>query len=280
MTYEEIIQLFETICNDHYQVNEFSTSPDLTDLEVGNKGNQEPAVYPYVFLQPVPSRLEKGSMVYSFNMIVMDRVKRDQDKEVNTISDMIQIGQDIIAYFNLKVPRPDALIQLPTPITPFVEKFDGVVSGATFQINVQTPFNLNMCIAPYKTQAPTPPEPVEPCIDILNLGKYDETYTAQAEYGYLEYDSVANTMTARTGAAPDGINYKYYIWDDDPDRVFAAIYDKDTGEPYCVIPGCGPYNRYFFSFNFWTGAYDANDYIGGFSIPVTGGEFELTYPNC
>ena len=151
MTYEEIIQLFETVCNDHYQVNEFSTSPDLTDLEVGSKGNQEPAVYPYVFLLPTTSRLEKGSMIYSFNMIVMDRVKRDMDKETNTISDMIQIGQDIIAYFNFKVPRPDALIQLPVNVTPFVEKFDGVVSGATFTVNVQTPFALDMCIAPYKT---------------------------------------------------------------------------------------------------------------------------------
>ena len=84
-------------------------------------------------------------------MIVMDRVKRDMDKETNTISDMIQIGQDIIAYFNFKVPRPDALIQLPVNVTPFVEKFDGVVSGATFTVNVQTPFTLDMCIAPYKT---------------------------------------------------------------------------------------------------------------------------------
>ncbi len=151
MTYEEIIQLFETVCADHYQVNEFSTSPDLTDLEVGNKGDQQPAVYPYVFLQPTPSRLEKGSMIYTFNMIVMDRVKRNMDKETNTISDMIQIGQDIIAYFNFKVPRPDALIQLPVSVTPFVEKFDGVVSGATFTISVQTPFTLDMCIAPYKT---------------------------------------------------------------------------------------------------------------------------------
>ena len=105
MTYEEIIQLFETVCADHYQVNEMSTSPDLTDLEVGNKGDQQPAVYPYVFLQPTPSRLEKGSMIYTFNMIVMDRVKRNMDKETNTISDMIQIGQDIIAYLVNKNKR-------------------------------------------------------------------------------------------------------------------------------------------------------------------------------
>lgn len=155
MTYEEIIQLFEFICEDHRQINEFSTSPALTDLEVGTKGNQNPALYPYVFLQPVQSRLEKGSMIYSFNMIVMDRVKREMDLETNTISDMIQIGQDLIAYFNWSQPRPDALIQLPSSITPFVEKFDGVVAGATFQVNVQTPFILDKCFAPFKGN-PTP----------------------------------------------------------------------------------------------------------------------------
>ena len=36
MTYQEIIQLFEFICTDHYQINEFSTSPLLSDFEVGN----------------------------------------------------------------------------------------------------------------------------------------------------------------------------------------------------------------------------------------------------
>ena len=158
MTYEEIINQFKTICQSHYQVNEFSTSPLLSDFEVGSKGDQNPAVYPYVFLQPTGSgRLEKGKMVYSFNMIVADRVKRDQDKETNTISDMIQIGQDIIAYWNYSVPRPDADIMLPVTIIPFVERFDGVLSGATFGINIETPFILDKCIAPFKTLPPPTP---------------------------------------------------------------------------------------------------------------------------
>lgn len=150
MTYQEIIQLFEFICADHLQVNEFSTSPLLSDIEVGVKGNQKPAVYPYVFLQPIGSRMEKGAYVHNFNLIVFDRVKREMNLETNTISDMIEIGNDIIAYFNFSVPRPDALIDLPVSVTPFVERFDGLVSGATFQISVRTPFILDKCIAPYK----------------------------------------------------------------------------------------------------------------------------------
>ena len=155
MTYQEIIDLFEFICTDHFQINEFSTSPLLSDFEVGTKGNQNPATFPYVFLQPISSRLEKGSMIYSFNLIVADRVKKEMSKEVNTISDMIQIGQDIIAYFNFSNPRPDSLIQLPSPVTPFVERFDNQLAGATYQINVQTPFILDKCIAPFRGN-PTP----------------------------------------------------------------------------------------------------------------------------
>lgn len=157
MTYQEIVQLFEFICTDHRQVNEFSTSPLLSDLEVGTKGNENPASYPYVFLQPLNSRLQQGSMIYSFNLIIFDRVKREMDLETNVISDMVQIGQDIIAYWNWSQPRPDALIQLPTSITPFVERFDGVVAGATFQINLETPFILDKCDAPFKGN-PTPAE--------------------------------------------------------------------------------------------------------------------------
>jgi len=95
LTYEDIIDGFGQACDLHYQVNEWSTSPLLSDLEVGTKGNQDPAVFPYVFLQPTGGQLAQGKMVYSFNMIVMDRVKPDMYKETNTISDMIQIGQDL-----------------------------------------------------------------------------------------------------------------------------------------------------------------------------------------
>lgn len=157
MTYQQIIQLFEFICEDHLQVNEFSTSPLLSDIEVGTKGNENPATYPYVFLQPTGSNLQKGSMIYNFNLIICDRVKRNMDLETNTISDMIQIGQDIIAYFNFSQPRPDAEIELPFTITPFVERFDGILAGATFNIRVQTPFVLDKCIAPFKG-GPTPAE--------------------------------------------------------------------------------------------------------------------------
>jgi hypothetical protein len=150
LTYEDIIDGFQTACNLHYQVNEFSTSPLLSDLEVGTKGNQDPAVFPYVFLQPTGGQLAQGKMVYSFNMIVMDRVKPDMYKETNTISDMIQIGQDLIAWWNWSVPRPDADIMLPIQVLPFVERFDSSLSGATFQLQIETPFILDRCIAPFK----------------------------------------------------------------------------------------------------------------------------------
>ena len=160
LTYEDIIDQFATMCTQHYQVNEFSTSPLLSDLEVGSKGNQDPAVFPYVFLQPTGGSVSQGKMVYSFNLIVMDRVKPNMDKETNTISDMIQIGQDLIAYWNFSVPRLNADIMLPVQVIPFVERFDTSLSGATFQIQIETPFVLDRCIAPFKFVQPVE-EPVE-----------------------------------------------------------------------------------------------------------------------
>ena len=275
MTYQEIIQLFETICADHYQINEFSTSPLLTDLEVGTKGSQTPAVYPYVFLQPTPSRLEKGSMVYTFNMIVMNRVKRDQDKEVDQISDMIQIGQDIIAYFNLRVPRPDALIQLPVTVTPFVERFDGLVTGATFGINVQTPFALNMCIAPYKTPPPPPP----PCINTLGLvNKFDPspgdgTYISGG-FGWMDWNGA--TVTVNTGTAPDGNNYKLYYKNDDSNLAIGATFQGGS----TIDPG-QEYNWFNISDNSFFGSIPSDDYLS-YKIPEAGTSIDwtITYPDC
>ena len=168
MTYEDIIDLFALACAQHYQINEFSTSPLLSDLEVGTKGTQTPAVYPYVFLQPIGGTLAQGEMQYQFNLIVMDRVKQNMDKETNTISDMIQIGQDIIAYWNFSVPRPDAYISLPLSVAPFVERFDNILAGATFTINVNTPFALDKCIAPFRPVTPV----VEPVEILAENGNY------------------------------------------------------------------------------------------------------------
>ncbi len=150
MTYEDIINTFKTACNLHYQVNEFSTSPLITDFEVGTKNNQEPALFPYVFLQPTGGTLQEGRMVYNFNLIITNRVKQNMDLETNQISDMIQIGQDLIAYWNYKVPREVGDIILPVTVTPFVERFDNMLSGATFGIQIESPFALDMCIAPFK----------------------------------------------------------------------------------------------------------------------------------
>jgi len=52
---------------------------------------------------------------------------------------------------------------LPMQVIPFVERFDNMLSGATFQLQIETPFILDRCIAPFK-----PVPPIEVPVEILS----------------------------------------------------------------------------------------------------------------
>lgn len=282
LTYEDIIDGFQQACNLHYQVNEFSTSPLLSDLEVGTKGNQDPAVFPYVFLQPTGGQLAQGKMVYSFNMIVMDRVKPDMYKETNTISDMIQIGQDLIAWWNWSVPRPDADIMLPIQVLPFVERFDSSLSGATFQLQIETPFILDRCIAPFKFVPPPVPPPVP--VDCTNYVDLTESVSDNVNgsyesggYGYWSYNSGTGAVAMIFGTAPDGNDYKVYYKTTDNNYALAVVFVDGV-----IDTPPNSYNWIDIVAESWFGSseYEAN---GDDFIPKAPGgslDYTVSYPEC
>ena len=111
------------------------------------------AVYPLVHI--VPGNVTAGvqQITFSFNVIAMDLVKKDESNEQQVLSDTLQILVDIIAQYKnglfLKVQQNDSIYgqtdDTSYSLEPFTERFDNVVSGWNCILNLTVPANYYAC---------------------------------------------------------------------------------------------------------------------------------------
>ena len=171
MTYQDIINRFRQVTEDHLMLQDFGYG-DLSDLKyVSQLGDEASRVsYPYLYLLPSSSTRNGPVMNYSFNMIVMDMARtenpdRQQGRRLgkgvnqdhgdfvgNYITIQSQCQQyidDVLArlYYFYK-DQPEITLTGIT-YTPFKEKYQDVVAGMTATITIQVPTPLNECIAPF-----------------------------------------------------------------------------------------------------------------------------------
>ena len=122
-------------------------------------------VYPLFYMNPQTVVSNGGSKTFNINLMVLDIVNQDLSNETDVMSDCDQIGDDIISAF--KFPNVTPLISpqydTVTNVTKtFVsEKYDDIVSGVIFSLQVTIPEDVNRCIAAFDNtlDPPIPPEP-------------------------------------------------------------------------------------------------------------------------
>ena len=161
MTYKDVVNRFQEICNRHYQVVDFGYG-DITDLKTANQnaentGDDTNTDYPYVFLNPTNHSRTQQAVTYRFNLIVMDIALKGltytQDQSLNDVvtiqSNCEQIIEDIMAdwRYQYRNEKQDFLITS-VALTPFKERFQDTVAGMTAAIEIQVPRPLNACIVP------------------------------------------------------------------------------------------------------------------------------------
>lgn len=142
MTYKELVNAIEGIVDSHYMLQEFGYG-DLSDIKANIQADK--TNYPYAFLNPQQhTRLER-SVIYRFNLIVMDMALNEDHLTVQ--SDCAQYIDDILAEikYNL-LNRYDVDVNF--TLTPFNERFQDVVAGMTLQLDIEVPNVLNLCVAP------------------------------------------------------------------------------------------------------------------------------------
>ena len=183
MTYIELVDKIERICNYHEMIRDFGYGA-LSDLKTVNRDTPESfswaetpyaeslTNYPYVFLNPTQSTRSSQAITYRFNMIVMDLVNDryvpgpyDADPAGPAYRPYLQIQSDCQQYIDdimaglrfglyndlegVAAYRPDVDIQVSYNLTPFKERFADTVAGMTATLEIEVAQPLNKCIAPY-----------------------------------------------------------------------------------------------------------------------------------
>ena len=147
MTYQELVDRIKQVTFDHKMLVDFGYG-QLSDIKVRSEGgNPEQADYPYLFLNPTTHQRTQQTIIYNFNMIVMDMVKDDNFLKIQ--SEAQQYIDDVIAYLRFGfTDKPD--VQLGYSLTPFKERFQDTVAGMTATLQIVIPDPINNCITPFE----------------------------------------------------------------------------------------------------------------------------------
>jgi hypothetical protein len=168
INFKTIADDLKYLANSHKQINSFglgnvdelsyyTTSRDKQD----NPDSQSP-YFPLLFVVPSNIVNDLQFKEWDFNIVSLDIVERDLDNEVDTLSDTLQILNDVISQFRLSVTNQQGnfnyLYYLDDTVTctPFMEKYSDMTNGWTGLIKVKTKTPLDRCAAAYNTFTGTP----------------------------------------------------------------------------------------------------------------------------
>jgi len=153
MNYNDVVNRFKTIVEDHRMLVDFGYG-QISDIKTRSEGmgELEGADYPYLFLNPGVHNRDQSTITYNFNMIIMDMAREEEASEyqnfLNIQSNCIQYCDDVIArlYYYYK-DKPEVSFNI--SYTPFYERFQDDLAGATATISITVPNNIDDCISPF-----------------------------------------------------------------------------------------------------------------------------------
>ena len=142
--YSEIIDLFQTRCDQHLAIASFNSGTiDFLDSAAVNQK------YPFIFLRPMNTIVADRQRSLSFELYSLDIPKLKSSSHVELLSDTEQYIYDLMSYFEF---GPDAIQQnydfIMNDCVPVNEAFQDRVFGWVANIDIVTPYNLNYCVYP------------------------------------------------------------------------------------------------------------------------------------
>lgn len=135
---------FERIAEAHYQINSYGFGDPL---DINASGTIE---YPMMWVIPKGVVTSQGQIEYSFTMLLMDLVHKGEGNKIEVWSDIVQIGQDIIAEFT----NPDWAWTFVLPesnMQPFEERGDDEVAGYSMDFKIKDKYFRDRCAIPEGT---------------------------------------------------------------------------------------------------------------------------------
>ena len=146
VTLKMLYEVFEEAFNLEPQLNTI-TFGDIFEVDLAKN-----SIYPIMHVSTDTASYDTGSLTYSFQIIVMDLVNKDENNEHDVLSDMLEVIGNIISHIrnSALVSEVDDFrntIRLQDSIScePFTERFDNEVTGWTANISIEVEFNASAC---------------------------------------------------------------------------------------------------------------------------------------
>jgi hypothetical protein len=216
---------FQTLANLHKQLNSFGLG-DIDQLSYWTQSRLKEdnttfnsPYYPLLYV--VPSKVENDLQykVWEFNTTVSDIVEDSLQNNEDTLSDTLQILQDVIAQFRLAVNPifgdfyDKYWVDDEVVCTPYLGEQDDYLNGWNGLIRIKTMTSLDRCAAAFKTW--TGASITHP--DGINLKTFTDDFRVLSEYhkqiqsfGFGKMDEFIYWNEMRLKENNDHFNSPYY----------------------------------------------------------------------
>ena len=162
MNYKQIVDRLKEIVFRHKMLVDFGYG-DLSDIKVKpqndtNKGSDN-ADYPYAFLNPQSHSRVDNSVIYRFNLIVMEMSTDATDSVLTAQSNCAQYINDIVAMWHYGYQTDRTEVNLSYSMTPFKQRFQDTVAGMTAVLEITVADPLDNCLTPFAPIGSNEPTP-------------------------------------------------------------------------------------------------------------------------
>lgn len=224
MTYQIVINRLKEIIQAHKFIQTYGYG-NISDIAVPE--TKEAPDYPYAFINPVQTSIQPKSFTATFNLIVMTQVLDNEDDELFGQSNCMKYINDILAQFVLTNNDPLMSVSFPVNMTPFKERFQDDVVGATAVVTMSYGKPMSVCDSPI-----TGIEPTEPYCP--------QTLVVDGD-GSNHFIDAGDTYSCLPAVAKDGIFYQRVIpWDGNDPGLQGSVYSHWQAGTYNYTPPVNP----------------------------------------
>ena len=153
MTINKIVELFRDLANRHEQIHDFAAVQDF------NIDADDAPIFPILVVNPVSATLPKGENGYTshsivFDLQVIDLTNKDNNNELDVLSDTMQILTDVVIEFSTHPDYINDSLDLVSDISfdSLRGVYDSDVDGWKVQLEFEQPSKDSYCNIPINSK--------------------------------------------------------------------------------------------------------------------------------
>ena len=149
-TVNHIIDELGTIALDHHFIRSFKEG-EMSEVDIQKLAGDK---YPICYADISGATIERGVLIYSLDVLVMDMVLPGQTDAQEQYSDTLRTLIDIVSNYAQVLSAEsdvnrDVRIEMPVDCEPFTARFDNLLTGCVGTVRLQTSNTLDLCAAAF-----------------------------------------------------------------------------------------------------------------------------------